>query len=119
MVFLAASCKSTQVVTEGLTASQLLQKGQDCFGNGNYDTAELYYQAVIEQYGDDLNTYIEARYELAHLYAKTKDYKKAATIYNEILDYYNMPAAYELKAAYKKLAEMGLERIPAEKTAEE
>lgn len=115
ILFLATSCKSTKVVPEGLTASQLLQRGQDFYGSENYETAEMYYLAVIEQYGNDLNTYIEAKYELAHLYSKTKDYKKAVAAYNEILDYYNMPESYQLKPAFKKLSEQGLSRIPQDK----
>jgi Tfp pilus assembly protein PilF len=60
----------------------------------------------------DTNTYIEAKYELAHLYMKRKKYEKARTALDEILDIYNNAPSGSLPAAYKKLAQIEMAKIP-------
>ena len=73
---------------------------------------------TIEQYGDDTDTYIEAKYELAHLYIKTKRYDKAYDNLSEILELYDYAIAGSLPAAYKKLAQIEMDKIPSAKLEE-
>lgn len=110
--FTAVSCRTVKDIPEDLTAPQLLQRGQSCLDNADYKSAEVYYQTTIDRYGDDTNTYIEAKYELAHLYMKRKKYEKARTALDEILDIYNNAPSGSLPAAYKKLAQIEMAKIP-------
>jgi len=112
-----AGCKTTKEIPEGLTKAQLIQRGQDAYSAGDYKTAELYYKNVIQNFGDNTETYIEAKYELGHLYLKTKDYEKAQEAFDEILELYAYASAGDLPASYKKLAEIGLSKIPENKKA--
>ena len=118
-IILAAftGCRTTKQIPEGLTKAQLIQRGQDAFSSGDYKTSELYYKNVIQNYGDDTETYIEVKYELGHLYLKTKDYDKAQEAFDEILELYSYASAGDLPASYKKLAEIGLAKIPENKKA--
>lgn len=111
-------CNSTKNIPDDLSAPQLLQRGQSCLDNSDYKTAEKYFLKTIEQYGDDTNTYIEAKYELAHLYIKTKRYDKAYDNLSEILELYDYAIAGTLPAAYKKLAQIEMDKIPAAKLEE-
>ena len=106
------SCRTVKDIPEGLTAPQLLQRGQSFYDAADYKTAEAYFLETIDKYGDDTNTYIEARYELAHLYIKTKEYDKAQAALEEILELYDYAPAGSLPAAYKKLSLIELEKIP-------
>ncbi len=108
----AISCRTVKDIPEDLTAPQLLQKGQVCFDNADYKSAEAYYQATIDRYGDDTITYIEAKYELAHLYIKRKNYEKARSALDEILELYDYAPAGSLPPAYKKLANIEMAKIP-------
>lgn len=108
-------CKTTKEIPEGLTKAQLIQRGQDAFSSGDYKTAEAYYKNVIQNYGDDTESYIEVKYELGHLYLKTKDYDKAQEAFEEILELYSYASAGDLPASYKKLAEIGMSKIPENK----
>ncbi len=110
--FTAVSCRTVKDIPEDLTAPQLLQRGQSCLDNADYKSAEVYYLTTIDRYGDDTNTYIEAKYELAHLYMKRKKYEKARTALDEILDIYNNAPSGSLPAAYKKLAQIEMAKIP-------
>lgn len=110
--FTAVSCRTVKDIPEDLTAPQLLQRGQSCLDNADYKSAEVYYKTTIDRYGDDTNTYIEAKYELAHLYMKRKKYEKARTALDEILDIYNNAPSGSLPAAYKKLAQIEMAKIP-------
>jgi outer membrane protein assembly factor BamD (BamD/ComL family) len=108
----AVSCRTVKDIPEDLTAPQLLQKGQSCFDNADYKSAEVYYQTTIDRYGDDTVTYIEAKYELAHLYIKRKKYEKARSALDEILEIYAYAPSGSLPASYKKLVQIEMAKIP-------
>lgn len=110
--FLATGCKTLKEVPEDLSAAQLIQQGQNSYGSGDYKAAQMYYNAVIDRFGDDTSTYIEARYELGHLFLKTKDFKKAYAAFTEILELYDSASGAAVPASYKKLAQIGIEKIP-------
>lgn len=108
----AVSCRTVKDIPEDLTAPQLLQKGQSCYDNADYKSAEVYYQTTIDRYGDDTVTYIEAKYELAHLYMKRKKYEKARSAFDEILEIYAYAPSGSLPASYKKLVQIEMAKIP-------
>lgn len=115
--FCLVSCSSVKNIPEDLTQAQLLQLGQTAYGNGNFSAAESYFLAEINRYGSDINAYIEGKYELAHLYLKKKDYKKAYPIYTELLELYDYAQAGDLPPAFKRLSQIDMEKIPADKLA--
>ena len=109
--FTFTSCQSVKDIPDDLTAPQLLQRGQSYADNADYKNAEACYLATIDRYGDNTDTYIEAKYELAHLYIKKRNYEKARPVLEEILELYDYATVGTLPAAYKKLAQMDLEKI--------
>lgn len=111
----AFSCQSTKVIPEDATSTQLIQMGQDCLDTSDYAGAEKYFKTVIQRYGMDTSTYIEARYELGHLYLKQKNYEDAYAAFEEILGLFRDAEAGYLPASYKKLAQMGMNQIPDSK----
>ena len=113
------ACKSLPEIPYDMTQAQLIQKGQNAFSAGDYKVAEYYYQTSIQRYGNNTENYIESKYELGHLYLKTKDYDKAEEAFNEILELYDYAAAGDLPASYKKLANIGLGKIPKKNTQKE
>lgn len=110
------SCSTVKEIPSDLSAAQLLQLGQNAFESKNYKAAEKYFITTIQRFGTNTNNYIEAQYELAHLYNTTKQYQKAYNIYNEILQMYDY--SFDLPGAYKKLCQIGLSKIPKEKIAQ-
>ena len=110
---LFTSCQTVKDIPQDLTAPQLLQRGQSYADNADYKNAEACYLATIDRYGDNTETYIEAKYELAHLYIKNKNYEKAQPVLEEILELYDYAPVGTLPAAYKKLAQMDMEKIPS------
>ena len=117
-VLALSSCRSLPEIPTDLTQAQLIQKGQNAFSAGDYKLAEHYYQTSIQRYGNNTENYIESKYELGHLYIKTKDYDKAQEAFEEILELYEYAAIGDLPASYKKLAEIGMNKIPAKKEAQ-
>ena len=113
-LFCAVSCESVEEIPQDITAGELLQKGQDAYSSSDYVNAERYYLEVIKRFGNNLETYVEARYELGHLYLKTNDYEKAYASFKEILQIFDTAPANSLPRAYKKLAENGIAKIPQE-----
>lgn len=107
-----SSCGSVPKIPDDATSTQLIQMGQDSLEYSNYTAAETYYNAVIQRYGMDTATYIEANYELGHMYLKRKDYQKAFAKFNEILGIYEYAEIGSLPGSYKKLAQMGMNQIP-------
>ena len=72
------SCSTVKEIHSDLSAAQLLQLGQNAFESKNYKAAEKYFITTIQRFGTNTNNYIEAQYELAHLYNTTKQYQKAS-----------------------------------------
>jgi tetratricopeptide (TPR) repeat protein len=112
ILFGISSCATVKEIPSDLTANQLIQLGQKAFEAKNYKACEQYFLATIQRFGTNTNTYIEARYELGHLYITTKQYKKAYHIFKEILAMYEY--SYDLPGAYKKLSLIGLNKIPSD-----
>lgn len=106
------SCASVPEIPADAGSTQLIQLGQDALSNSNYKAAETYYKAVIQRYGMDTSIYIEASYELGHMYIKQKKYEKAYSKFKEILDIFQNAEPGSLQPSYKKLALMGIKRIP-------
>jgi len=115
LVFGAVSCASVKEIPENLSAAKLFQGGQDSYSSGNYKQAELYYNTVVDVYGDNTDIYIEAKYELGHLYIKTKEYKKAFDNLYEVLSIYEDDVTGSLPASFKKLAKIEMQKIPESK----
>lgn len=111
--FAALSCKTNDiVVSEDLTFSQLIQKGQDAAATENYRAANAYFVACIDRYGSDLKCYVEARYELGTINLKQKKYDLAKTMFNELIAVYDRPEAlYQVQPKFKKLATIQLQKI--------
>ncbi|WP_147614198.1 outer membrane protein assembly factor BamD [Treponema pectinovorum] len=107
------SCNSVpKEIPENLTAQELIQNGQSNFEIGNYKAALAYYEEATLRFRDWPSVYIEARYEIGHLYMKQKKYENAEPIFNEILEIYKSSAPGSIPAAYKKLSEISLAKIP-------
>jgi outer membrane protein assembly factor BamD (BamD/ComL family) len=111
--FALASCKTPpEVLPETLTAQELIQRGQDAYDKGKNADALRYFSTVIDRYGTDTSLYIEARYEIAHLFMKEKKYEAAIPILEEIRDLYPKAEPGTLPASYEKLAIIELNKVP-------
>ena len=104
-------------ISEELDARQLIQLGQDNYDLHHYKAAEKYFNTVLERYGDDPKHYLEAKYELGHLYLKQKKYAAAYDNFKEIEEIYaSVPVG--LPGSYKILCGIELAKIPPEKIKE-
>ena len=115
VVLLAAlvpSCALNKEIPEDMSAKILILNGQTEFSRGRYRRSIRYYQAVIDRYGDDPALYIEATYEIAHIYMKKKKYDRAEPLLNEILNIYPRFDPGTLPGAFERLAQIELEKIP-------
>ena len=112
--FLLFSCASLKSVPQDLTAAQIIQMGQNYLDTGDYKSAELCYNTVLERYGTNASVYVEAKYELGNVFYKSKQYQQAYDTFTELLDIYGYSQG-QLPGAYKKLAQIGLDKIPENK----
>lgn len=107
------SCMTIKEIPDDKTAVQILQMGQNAASSGAYSNAEFCFNTVIERFGEDPYTLVQAKYELGHIFSKQKKYDKAKILFNEILQLYNARPDV-IPPKYKKLATMGLEKIEEE-----
>lgn len=119
VALMAFSCASTnKTIPENLTSAQLIQMGQNCYEKNDFDGALKYYKEDIQRFGTDISVYIEAKYEMGHVYLRTSKYEDAYKAFSEILDYYKSMPTGSLPAEYKKLSEICIQQIPEKKLAE-
>ena len=114
-LFFAACSSLPKEIPEDLTAQELIQKGQLAFENGHYKESLLYYNTVVERYSGTPDVYLEAKYEIGHLYMKQKKYNAAETVFQEILDIYDVAQPGTLPGAYLKLSQIGMDKIAEKK----
>ena len=110
MIFMT-SCTTIKEIPEDRTAAQIIQMGQNYASSSSYASAIVCYETAIQRYGTNPATYAEAKYEIGNVYLKQKKYDKAYKSFSELLELYDMAGA-AIPAAYKKLAEIGIEKIP-------
>jgi len=85
---LGACASNTPVNTEGLSANELFQRGQEAADKGKYELGISYYSLVEKNYPDDTNHVIWASYEIAFLYHKLGKNDTALSLVNDLLARY-------------------------------
>ncbi|MBQ0040260.1 MAG: tetratricopeptide repeat protein [Treponema sp.] len=106
------SCKSQEVqVAPEASALEIVQQAQTAFDKGNKDQAIKYYEILLQRYGNNPATYVEARYEIAHIYVKQKKYKDAEPILTELKQIYDASTPGVLPGAYRKMALKDLDKV--------
>ena len=106
------SCKSQEIaVAPEATSLEIIQLAQTAFDKGKKNDAVKYYEILLQRYGMNPAIYVEARYEIAHVYVKQKKYKDAEPILLELKEIYDSSAPGALPGAYRKMAMKDLEKI--------
>ena len=97
---LLAGCRGgPPIIPDDLSVLQFFQRAQEEFDYDEWDNALIYYNTFIERHPDDLQHVISARYEIAFILYKQKNYGEAAKEFQEILDFYdtnNLPLSFPL-----------------------
>ena len=107
------SCSSVPTeIPEDLSAQQLIQLGQTAFESGKYKVALAYFSATAERYSHNPSVYVEASYEIAHVHMRSKNYAEAVPILQGICDLYPRTAPGVIPAAFLKLAQIELAKVP-------
>ncbi len=112
LAFALSSCGSVPKEIPEMTSQELIQNGQTSYENSNYKAALAYFNTAVERFGDWPSVYVEARYEIGHVYMKQKKYSLAEPIFNEIVEIYKNSTPGSIPAAYNKLAQIELAKIP-------
>lgn len=111
------SCKTIKEIPQEKSAAQIIQMGQNFATLGDYKSAEICYKEALIRFYADPQIFAEAKYELGAVYLKQKKYDSAFNEFSQLLTIYDEnPAIYP--SAYKKLANIGLSKIPKNKLQE-
>ena len=112
MGFVCLACATGPiVVSDNLTAAELIQRGQEASDKNRYNVSLQYYEALIERFPFDLDNVIAAEYEKAFIYYKQKKYSMAKTGFNDLLERYNTPDEELLPPKFKILSNIVLSKI--------
>jgi len=103
---------SNPEVPANLTAREIIQKAQNAYNAGREKQALYYYDTLIARYGMNTVTYIEGKYEIAHIYVKAKKWDKALPVLNEIKNLYNSSLPGSYPGEYLKMVENDLAKVP-------
>ena len=93
------------------TEAELTKLAQAAYDNGNTKAATIYYETIIERFGDNTSSLIAAKFELAHILVKEKKYEEAKPLLEEIIGFYTDDFSRILPPEYKKLAQIDLAKI--------
>ena len=104
------SCNTVKEIPMDKTPAQIFQYGQSAAAAGSYSSAEFCFKTALERFGTEPAIFVEAKYELGHIYAKQKKYDLAEECFNQVLNAYEANP-YVLDPAFKKLCQIGLDSI--------
>ena len=108
------SCKTITEIPMEKTSAQIIQMGQNAVTSADYKSAEFCYKTALERFTANPQVLVEAKYELGNVYLKQKKYALAYAEFSQLLELYDSaPTAYP--SAYKKLAQIGISKIPNNK----
>ncbi|MBN2351676.1 MAG: hypothetical protein JXD23_03830 [Spirochaetales bacterium] len=106
MILSTAACQSGAPVYDAkMRPEDYFQRAQERADLGDYDNALAYYFKFKEVFPDNLEKNIWASYEIAFLYHKKGDDKKALQLIDELLSLYTQDKSGVLPKAPKELAE--------------
>jgi outer membrane protein assembly factor BamD (BamD/ComL family) len=109
---LAASCVTGPVViSEELTAPELVQRAQEASDRNRYNIALQYYEAVLQRFPYNSEYVCTAEYEIAFIHYKQKRYDQSRREFNALLERYNTPDEELLPPQFKVLARKILQNI--------
>jgi outer membrane protein assembly factor BamD (BamD/ComL family) len=114
LIITAVSCASTGrpiEIPDGLTAAELIQRGQEASDKNRYNVSLQYYEAVTERFPFDIDSVIAAEYEIAFIHYKQKNYEQSKAEFNNLLERYNTPDQELLPAQFKILSNIVLGKI--------
>jgi tetratricopeptide (TPR) repeat protein len=112
MAVMAAACStSPQTISEEMTSEELVQRAQEASDRNRYNTALLYYEALLERNQTSYDWILTAEYEIAFIHYKQKKYDEAKSELNALLSRYDSPDAELLPQQYKRLCGIVLESI--------
>jgi outer membrane protein assembly factor BamD (BamD/ComL family) len=111
---LAASCASGPVViSNDLTAAELIQRGQEASDRNRYAVSLQYYEAIRERFPGDLSNICAAEYEIAFIHYKQKKYSEAKDEFADLLARYEDPDEELLPPQFRILSAKILAKIEA------
>ncbi len=113
---LFAGCKSgPKEIQTDLTPPEYFQRAQQAvIERSDYDTALAYYNIVLEQFSNDRQNGMIAKYEIAFIHYKKEDYELASEGFQEILEAYREENTAELPPWPPVLAQKLLDKIEEE-----
>ncbi len=112
-MLLATSCQTVPLkeeIPEGLSIQELSLMGQNELDRNNYAAAEVYYEAIIDRYGNDPRAVTAAEYEIAHIRVKQKHWSEAKPLLERIIARYEAAGGAGLPPEYLVLARNDLQR---------
>jgi len=111
IVLLFSACASSANISEDMTPAELIQRAQEATDRNRYNVALQYFEALRERNRNNIDLVITAEYEIANIQYKQKKYSQARLGFNAVLEYYNTPDEELLPLHFKKLAQIGLDKI--------
>ncbi|MCI5830733.1 MAG: hypothetical protein SPJ89_00995 [Treponema sp.] len=106
------SCASDEVeIPVEASSLEIIQQAQNAVEKGKKKKAIKCYEILLQRYGNNPAIYVEGRYEIAHIYVKQKDYKKAEPILLELKEIYDSSAPGMLPGAYRKMSAKDLGKV--------
>ncbi len=106
LILAVFGCRTlNQTIDESLTPAEFFQRAQEASDASDYRLAMRYYETFQRIHPEDLQRNLWASYEIAFLYHKMGDDRKAVELFDELLERYRTAGSDDWPAGPRILAE--------------
>lgn len=87
----SVGCQTTLATIDvDLSSEELFRLAQDAYSDNNNRLALTYYAAIVERFGDERSVRVAAEYEIAYIYFRMGDLKRARMQFAALLAEYRI-----------------------------
>ena len=105
------SCATNAGITDEMSATELIQRGQEAMDRNRYKLAIQYYQALYDNNRTNIDLIITAEYHIAFIHYKQGKNEQARAEFNAVLEYFNSPDEELYPQHFKRLSQIVLNSI--------
>jgi outer membrane protein assembly factor BamD (BamD/ComL family) len=119
LAFLSSCASEPPVISEDVSAAELIQRAQEASDRSDWETAILYYETARARFGTDSTVLVACEYETAFIHYKQNLFALAEEEFTALIAKYESSEGSSLPPSYLILARKVLPKVQEKRSKAE